>query len=177
LGDFQTNSFQESLSVGASYMPFEWLSRVISWSKQDVRFLTATGSSSNEFLTFGADIGPLRRWTINLNVYAMNTRSVFGEGFQGGQGDFSQRPVGFSARVTYDVGRNQNLFAEFQRTDIRGYLPSRDTLFNIGYEYRITRNWSFILSYRFREQLNLDPQYSQFSYRARSLDASMNWMF
>ncbi len=177
LGDFQTNSFQESLSVGASYMPLDWLSLVVSWSKQDVRFLTATGSSSNEFLTFGADIGPLRRWTINLNVYAMKTRSVFGEGFQGGQGDFSQEPVGFSGRVTYDVGRNQNLFAEFQRTNIEGYLPSRDTLFNIGYEYRITRNWAFVLSYRFREQLNLDPQYSQFSYRARSLDASMNWSF
>jgi hypothetical protein len=60
---------------------------------------------------------------------------------------------------------------------LRGYLPSRDTLFNIGYEYRITRNWAFVLSYRFREQLNLDPQYSQYSYRARSLDASMNFIF
>ncbi|MCS7190750.1 MAG: hypothetical protein NZ843_04000, partial [Fimbriimonadales bacterium] len=81
------------------------------------------------------------------------------------------------ARVSYDVGRNQSLFAEYQRTNLRGYLPSRDTLFNIGYEYRITRNWAFVLSYRFREQLNLDPQYSQYSYRARSLDMSMNFMF
>ncbi|MCX7993723.1 MAG: hypothetical protein N2651_08660 [Fimbriimonadales bacterium] len=177
LGDFQTNSFQESLSVGASYMPFEWLALSANWSKQDVQFLTATGNSSNEFLTLGADIGPLRRWMINLNFYLMKTRSVFGEGFQGGQGNFAQEPVGFSARITYDVGRNQNLFAEFQRTDLRGYLSSRDTLFNIGYEYRITRNWAFVLSYRLREQLNLDPQYSQYSYRARSLDASMNWMF
>jgi hypothetical protein len=177
LGDFQTNSSQESLTVGASYMPFEWLALSASWSKQEVQFLTAAGNSSNEFLTLGADIGPLRRWTINLNFYLMKTRSVFGEGFQGGQGNFAQEPVGFSARVSYDLGRNQNLFAEFQRTDLRGYLPSRDTLFNIGYEYRITRNWAFVLSYRFREQLNLDPQYSQYSYRARSLDASMNWMF
>jgi hypothetical protein len=50
-------------------------------------------------------------------------------------------------------------------------------MFNIGYQYRITRNWAFVLSYRFREQLNLDPQYSQFSYRARSLDANMNFIF
>lgn len=177
LGDFQTNSSQESLSASASYMPVDWLSLILSWSRQDVQFLTASGRSSNEFLTFGADIGPLRRWTISLNAYAMKTRSVFGEGFQGGQGDFAQQPTGFSARISYDVGRNQNLFAEFQRTDIRGYLPSRDTMFNIGYEYRITRNWAIVLSYRFREQLNLDPQYSQFSYRARSLDASMNWVF
>lgn len=177
LGDFQTNSSQESLTVGASYTPFEWLALSASWSKQQVQFLTATGRSSNEFLTLGADIGPLRRWTINLNFYLMKTRSVFGEGFQGGQGNFAQEPVGFSARITYDLGSKQNLFAEFQRTHLRGYLPSRDTLFNIGYEYRITRNWSFVLSYRFREQLNLDPQYSQYSYRARSLDASMNWMF
>ncbi|GIV06087.1 MAG: hypothetical protein KatS3mg016_1662 [Fimbriimonadales bacterium] len=177
LGDFQTNSSQESLTVGASYMPFDWLALSASWSKQEVQFLTATGNSSNEFLTLGADIGPLRRWTINVNFYMMKTRSVFGEGFQGGQGNFVQEPVGFSARVAYDLGSKQNLFAEFQRTHLRGYLPSRDTLFNIGYEYRITRNWSFVLSYRFREQLNLDPQYSQYSYRARSLDASMNWMF
>lgn len=177
LGDFQTNSSQESLTVGASYMPFEWLALSASWSKQQVQFLTATGNSSNEFLTLGADIGPLRRWTINLNFYLMKTRSVFSEGFQGGLGNFAQEPVGFSARITYDLGSKQNLFAEFQRTNLRGYLPSRDTLFNIGYEYRITRNWAFVLSYRFREQLNLDPQYSQYSYRARSLDASMNWMF
>ncbi|MCS7300949.1 MAG: hypothetical protein NZ556_05275 [Fimbriimonadales bacterium] len=177
LGDFQTNSAQESLSVGASYTPLDWLALSVSWSRQEVRFLTATGSSRNEFLTLAADIGPLRRWTINLGFYLMQTRSVFGEGFQGGQGSFAQEPVGFSARVAYDVGRNQSLFAEFQRTDIRGYLPTRDMAFNIGYEYRITRNWSLVLSYRLREQLNLDPQYSQFSYRARSLDATMNWMF
>lgn len=177
LGDFQTNSAQETLAVSASYMPLEWLALSASWSKQQVQFLTATGNSSNEFLTLGADIGPVRRWTVNLNFYLMKTRSVFGEGFQGGQGNFAQEPVGFSARVTYDLGSKQNLFAEFQRTNLRGYLPSRDTLFNIGYEYRITRNWAFVLSYRFREQLNLDPQYSQYSYRARSLDASMNWMF
>ncbi|MCS7209033.1 MAG: hypothetical protein NZ874_05610 [Fimbriimonadales bacterium] len=177
LGDFQTNSKQESLSVGVSYTPLEWLALTASWSKQSVQFLTATGNSDNEFLTLGADIGPLRRWTINLNFYAMKTRSVLGEGFQGGQGNFSQEPIGFSARVNYDVGRNQSLFAEFQRTDLKGYLPARDTLFNIGYQYRITQNWSLVLSYRFREQLNLDPQYSQYSYRARSLDVNMNWMF
>ncbi|OYT74196.1 MAG: hypothetical protein CFK49_09625 [Armatimonadetes bacterium JP3_11] len=177
LGDFQTNSAQESLTVGASFMPFEWLALSASWSKQQVQFLTATGNSSNEFLTVGADIGPLHRWTINLNFYLMKTRSAFGEGFQGGLGNFAQEPIGLSARITYDLGSKQNLFAEFQRTHLRGYLPSRDTLFNIGYEYRITRNWAFVLSYRFREQLNLDPQYSQYSYRARSLDASMNWMF
>ena len=177
VGDFQTNSSQESISIGASYMPLEWLTLSASWAKQKVQFLTATGSSSNEFLNLSADIGPLRRWTINLNFYLMRTDSVFGEGFQGAQGNFSQQPVGFAARITYDLGAKQNLFAEFQRTDLGGYLPSRDTLFNIGYEYRITRNWAFVLSYRFREQLNLDPQYQQYSYRARSLDASMNWMF
>jgi hypothetical protein len=177
LGDFQTNSAQESLSVGVSYLPREWLAISASWSRQEVQFLTAQGNSSNEFLTLAVDIGPLRRWTVNLNFYAMKTRSILGEGFQGGQGDFSQEPVGFSARIAYDIGRNQNLFADFQRTNLRGYLPSRDTLFNIGYEYRITRNWAFVLSYRFREQLNLDPQYSQYSYRARSLDASMNFIF
>jgi len=177
LGDLQTNSAQESLSVGVSYLPREWLAISANWSRQQVQFLTAQGNSSNEFLTLAVDIGPLRRWTVSLNFYAMKTRSILGEGFQGGQGDFSQEPVGFSARITYDIGRNQNLFAEFQRTNLRGYLPSRDTLFNIGYEYRITRNWAFVLSYRFREQLNLDPQYSQYSYRARSLDASMNFIF
>ena len=177
VGDFQTNSSQESLSIGASYQPVSWLALAANWSKQTVQFLTATGHSRNEFLNLSADIGPLHRWTINLNFYLMKTDSVFGEGFQGGQGNFSQQPAGFSARISYDLGAKQNLFAEFQRTDLRGYLPSRDTLFNIGYEYRITRNWSFVLSYRFREQLNLDPQYSQYSYRARSLDASMNWMF
>ncbi|MEJ5385259.1 MAG: hypothetical protein WHS44_10305 [Fimbriimonadales bacterium] len=177
LGDLQTNSSQESLSVGVSYFPREWLAMSASWSRQEVQFLTATGNSSNEFLTLAVDIGPLRRWTVNLSVYAMKTRSLLGEGFQGGQGEFVQEPIGYSARVSYDLGSNQSLFAEFQRTNLSGYLPSRDTMFNIGYQYRITRNWAFVLSYRFREQLNLDPQYSQFSYRARSLDASMNFIF
>jgi hypothetical protein len=177
LGDLQTNSAQESLSVGVSYLPRDWLALSASWSRQQVQFLSATGNSSNEFLTLAVDIGPLRRWTVNLSFYAMKTRSFLGEGFQGGQGEFVQEPVGFSARVSYDIASNQSLFAEFQRTDLRGYLPSRDTMFNIGYQYRITRNWAFVLSYRFREQLNLDPQYSQFSYRARSLDANMNFIF
>lgn len=177
VGDFQTNSAQESLTIGASYLPFSWLTLSASWSKQDVRFLTATGTSSNEFLTLSTDIGPLGRFTINLNYYAMKTRSVLGEGFQGGQGAFVQEPVGVSARITYAIGRSQNLFAEFQRTDLKGYQPSRDTLFAIGYEYRLTRNLSLVAGYRFREQLNLDPQYSQFSYRARSLDVNLNWMF
>lgn len=177
LGDLQTNSAQESLSVGVSYLPRDWLAISASWSRQQVQFLSATGNSSNEFLTLAADIGPLRRWTVNLSFYAMKTRSFLGEGFQGGQGEFVQEPVGYAARVSYDLGANQSLFAEFQRTSLRGYLPSRDTTFNIGYQYRITRNWAFVLSYRFREQLNLDPQYSQYSYRARSLDANMNFIF
>lgn len=177
LGDLQTNSSQESLSVGVSYFPREWLAMSASWSRQEVQFLTATGNSSNEFLTLAVDIGPLRRWTVNLSFYAMKTRSLLGDGFQGGQGEFVQEPIGYAARVNYDLGSNQSLFVEFQRTNLSGYLPSRDAMFNIGYQYRITRNWAFVLSYRFREQLNLDPQYSQFSYRARSLDASMNFIF
>jgi hypothetical protein len=177
LGDLQTNSAQESLSVGVSYLPRDWLALSASWSRQQVQFLSATGNSSNEFLTLTVDIGPLRRWTVSLNFYAMKTRSFLGEGFQGGQGEFVQEPVSFTTRVSYDIASNQSLFAEFQRTTLRGYLPSRDTMFNIGYQYRITRNWAFVLSYRFREQLNLDPQYSQFSYRARSLDANMNFIF
>ncbi|MCS7272631.1 MAG: hypothetical protein NZ550_00590 [Fimbriimonadales bacterium] len=176
-GDLQTNSAQKSLSASISYAPFSWLALAANWSRQDVRFLSAVGTSRSEFLTLSADIGPLSRWTVSLNFYTMTTRSVLGEGFQGRQGTFVQQPRGFSARITYDVGRNQNLFAEFQRTDLKGYQPARDTLFSIGYEYRITRNWSFVASYRFREQLNLDPQYSQHSYRARSLDLSLNWAF
>ncbi|MFN3690097.1 MAG: hypothetical protein ACK4UU_04135, partial [Fimbriimonadales bacterium] len=129
VGDFQTNSSQESLSIGASYQPLDWLALSASWARQEVRFLTATGSSRNEFLNLGADIGPLRRWTINLNFYLMKTDSFFGEGFQGAPGSFSQQPVGFSARISYDLGAKQNVFAEFQRTDLKGYLPSRDTLF------------------------------------------------
>jgi hypothetical protein len=40
---------------------------------------------------------------VNLSFYAMKTRSFLGEGFQGGQGEFVQEPVGFSARVSYDI--------------------------------------------------------------------------
>ncbi len=176
-GDFQTNSEQNSLAVGVSYVPVSWLALSASWSTQEVQFLTATGNSTNRYFTLSADIGPIRRWTISLGFYQMTTSSVLGEGFIGGEGSYRQEPIGFSGRISYDLGARQNLFAEFQRVELKGYLPSRDTLFNIGYEYRITRNWAFVLSYRFREQLNLDPQYSQFSYRARSLDANLNFVF
>jgi hypothetical protein len=177
VGDFQTNSEQRALSVGISYLPFEWLALNANWSKQDVSFLTATGDSKNEYLSLSADIGPLRRWTFNLSFYQMTTQSVLGDGFGGTPGAFTQQPVGVAFRASYSIAQNQNLFAEWQRTDLRGYLASRDTLFNFGYEYRITRNLSFVLSYRFREQLNLDPQYRQYSYRARSLDANLNFQF
>ncbi len=176
-GDFQTNSEQRALNVGISYLPFEWLSLNANWSRQDVRFLTATGSSNNEYLSLTAEIGPLNRWTFNLSFYQMTTRSVLGEGFGSTPGAFTQQPVGLAFRASYAIGKNQSLFAEWQRTDLRGYLASRDTLFNFGYEYRIARNLSFVLSYRFREQLNLDPQYRQYSYRARSLDANLNFQF
>lgn len=176
-GDFQTNSEQRALSVGISYLPFEWLALNATWSKQDVRFLTASGNSQNEYLALSAEIGPLHRWTFNLNFYQMTTHSVLGEGFGGAPGAFTQQPIGLAFRASYAIAKNQSLFAEWQRTDLRGYLASRDTLFNFGYEYRITRNLSFILSYRFREQLNLDPQYQQYSYRARSLDANLNFQF
>ncbi|MCS7064885.1 MAG: hypothetical protein NZL85_01280, partial [Fimbriimonadales bacterium] len=164
-------------SVGVSYLPFEWLALNATWSKQDVQFLTASGSSKNEYLALSAEIGPLNRWTFNLNFYQMTTQSVLGEGFSGTPGAFTQQPVGLAFRASYAIAQNQSLFAEWQRTDLRGYLASRDTLFNFGYEYRITRNLSFVLSYRFREQLNLDPQYRQYSYRARSLDANLNFQF
>ncbi|MEN3000518.1 MAG: hypothetical protein ABDI19_01600 [Armatimonadota bacterium] len=176
-GDFQTNSEQRALSVGVSYLPFEWLALNATWSKQDVEFLTASGSSKNEYLALSAEIGPLNRWTFNINFYQMTTQSVLGEGFSGTPGAFTQQPVGLAFRASYAIAQNQSLFAEWQRTDLRGYLASRDTLFNFGYEYRITRNLSFVLSYRFREQLNLDPQYRQYSYRARSLDANLNFQF
>ncbi len=176
-GDFQTNSEQKSLAVGVSYVPYNWLALSASWANQEVEFLTATGNSTNRYFTLSADIGPVKRWMFTLSFYQMTTSSVLGAGFIGGEGNYTQEPIGFSGRITYDLGPRQNLFAEFQRVELKGYLPSRDTLFNIGYEYRITRNWSFVLSYRFREQLNLDPQYSQFSYRARSLDANLNFVF
>jgi hypothetical protein len=67
LGDLQTNSAQESLSVGVSYLPRDWLALSASWSRQQVQFLSATGNSSNEFLTLAVDIGPLRRWTVSLS--------------------------------------------------------------------------------------------------------------
>jgi hypothetical protein len=55
-GDFQTNSEQRALSLGVSYLPFEWLALNATWSKQDVRFLTASGNSQNEYLgDFGGD--------------------------------------------------------------------------------------------------------------------------
>jgi hypothetical protein len=55
-GDFQTNSEQRALSLGVSYLPFEWLALNATWSKQDVRFLTAAGNSKNEYLgDFGGD--------------------------------------------------------------------------------------------------------------------------
>jgi hypothetical protein len=176
-GDFQTNSEQRALSLGVSYLPFEWLALNATWSKQDVQFLGASGNSQNEYLALSAEIGPLRRWNFTLSFYQMTTRSVLSEGFGSTPGAFTQQPIGLAFRATYNIAENQNLFAEWQRTDLRGYLASRDTLFNFGYEYRITRNLAFILSYRFREQQNLDPQYRQYSYRARSLDASLNLQF
>jgi hypothetical protein len=176
-GDFQTNSEQRALSLGVSYLPFEWLALNATWSKQDVRFLTASGNSKNEYLALSAEIGPLRRWNFTLSFYQMTTQSALSEGVGGTPSAFTQQPIGLAFRVTYTLAENQNLFAEWQRTELRGYLASRDTLFNFGYEYRITRNLSFILSYRFREQLNLDPQYRQYSYRARSLDANLNLQF
>ncbi|GBC93714.1 hypothetical protein HRbin15_02216 [bacterium HR15] len=176
-GDFQTNSEQRALSVGVSYLPFEWLALNATWSRQDVQFLTASGNSKNDYLSLSAEIGPLSHWTFNLSFYQMTTQSVLSEGFGSAPGTFTQQPIGLAFRASYAIATNQNLFAEWQRTDLRGYLASRDTLFNFGYEYRITRNLSFVLSYRFREQLNLDPQYRQYSYRARSLDANLNFQF
>lgn len=174
LGDLQTNSAQKSLLVSASYSPWEWLTLSANWMRQQVRFLSETGTSDNEILNLSADIGPIRRWQFTLGYYQMVTRSVLSEN---SGGSYSQEPRGVSLRATYDLGRNHNLFAEYQFTDLRGYLASRDTLFNIGYEYRFTRNLVFVLSYRFREQRNADPQYNQYNYRARSLDATLNFIF
>ena len=176
-GDFQTNSAQTTLTAGISYLPRNWLMLTVNWSKQDVRFLTATGFSNNEYLTLNAEIGPLRRWQFSLNYYQMVTRSVLGEGFSSGSGNYLQEPYGFSVRAAYDLGRNHNLFADYRFNELQGYLASRDVELLIGYQYRFTQNLSFVLNYHFREQVNADPQYSQYNYRARSLDAGLNFNF
>ncbi len=177
VGDLQTNSAQEGIIISATYSPLEWLTLSGNWMRQTVNFLTSPGSSDNEILSLSVDVGPIRRWQFTFSYYQMSTRSVLSDAFQGGQGSYVQEPRGFSARATYDLGRNHNLFAEYQFTRLSGYLASQDTLFNIGYEYRFTRNLAFVLSYRFREQRNADPQYSIYNYRARSLDASINFVF
>jgi hypothetical protein len=64
-GDFQTNSEQRALSLGVSYLPFEWLALNATWSKQDVRFLTAAGNSKNEYL--GALGGDWSATTLELH--------------------------------------------------------------------------------------------------------------
>lgn len=176
-GDFQTNSAQKTLTAGVTYLPRDWLMINLNWSRQEVQFLTATGFSNNEYLTVGAEIGPLKRWNFSLNYYQMVTKSVLGEGFVGGAGNYSQEPYGFSARITYDLGRNHNLFADYRFNELRGYLGSRDTELLIGYQYRLSQNLSFVLNYRFREQLNADPQYTQYNYRVRSLDAGISLNF
>lgn len=176
-GDFQTNSAQKVLTAGVSYLPFEWLMINLNWSRQEVQFLTASGFSNNEYLTVGVEIGPIRRWQLSLNYYRMTTRSVLGEGFVGGTGNYLQEPYGFTARISYDLGRNHSLFADYRFNELRGYLASRDVEFLVGYQYRFSRNLSFVWNYRLREQLNADPQYSQYNYRAHSLDAGLNFSF
>ncbi|MCW5935393.1 MAG: hypothetical protein KIT45_14025 [Fimbriimonadia bacterium] len=176
-GDYQSNSDSKGLTFSASYAPRDWLSFTTSWTRQDVSFISSAGNSKNEYLSASVEIGPLRRWTFSGSLYAMKTSSLLGQDQFGDSGSYSQDPRGVAARITYAVGARQNLFVDWQTSEITGYLASRESLIYLGYEYRLTSNLSLIAAYRIRDQRNLDPEYQQYSYRSNSFDLNVGLQF
>lgn len=178
-GDFQTNSDSRSTELTFTYNPLEWLSLSGQWMKQRLEFLTGGGSSANELFFASLQIGPLHRWTLTLEFQQMNSNSRLGEnqGTSGQPNQFAQDLKGLSARVDYKIAPNQSLFLDWRSSQLLGYQAAREFLFGIGYSYDITRYLVLEIGYRIREQRNLDPQFSQYNYRARSLDAELKFRF
>jgi hypothetical protein len=176
-GDFQTNSSMRGMNLNANFSPWEWLSLNTGWSRQEVQFLSSEGRSDNDYLYASVEVGPLKRWSLTLGFFQMTSSSVLSSDLSGSPGQYSQNPSGLSALLNYQLAARQKLFLDWQGSQIKGYLASREYKLEMGYQYDITSYLALVISYRIREQRNLDPEFSQYSYRARSLDAQLQLQF
>lgn len=176
-GDFQTNSDMRSINLNANFSPWDWLSLTTGWSRQQVKFLSSEGHSDNDYLYASVEVGPIKRWSLTLGFFQMTSSSVLSSDLSGSPGQYSQNPRGLSALLNYQLTARQKLFLDWQGSEIRGYLASREYKLEFGYQYDITSYLALVVSYRIREQRNLDPEFAQYSYRARSLDAQLQLQF
>ncbi len=193
-----SNSTSSTLSTNANWQPFSRLSLNSYWYHQNLKYLDAgSGSSSNNMIGVGSEIGPLGKIHVSLDLqHIWGSNSVQGTAAMQALAD-SKRLVQtladtanipaisgnnsttLSAKVTYPITKRQDIFVNGEMSSSGGYptSSSKDSL-GVGWNYHISNNLMFTLNAsEALAHADAGSSAAAQDYRAKSLNAQFSWNF
>lgn len=175
-GENLSNSDLSTVSLGFGYQASGLLRLSGTVSKQNVAFVSSSGSSDTTILGFAVNAGPWRRLSLTFDFQRMLTGSQY-TGSDNGFSNYSQNLNTIAGRLTYAISGRQRAFVDGRTGATLGYLASDDSNYGVGYEYDISKFITLVGSYRIRNLVNHDATNSAYSYSSRSFDLDFSIHF
>jgi hypothetical protein len=204
LGDYLYNSNQNSMTLGLGYQAGEKFQINLGMSKQVISYTGSNGGTNTNMFFLNVRGKPIGRLSTTLSYQMMksntSTASSTGStggtggtngtgvdlgGYLGGSGSSSFFGGGASNINSYQIGLEYPLFGgynwylNYDSSSTTGYFASMQTTFRSGINFDLTQNLKFLLGWRIQKYTTVDSTGSgaNFSYRARSLDADLQFHF
>jgi hypothetical protein len=140
----------------------------LTYDQSNTKFLSSPSTSQMKALTANFVGSPSGPWSYRLGTSIL---------LSGGSSPYKQDSMLFDGYLGFKVNSRQRATLSVQTGTTKGYLPQKDMLFSLAYEYQLFQNVGLVGSYRWRKVSNIDPNLLSGAYRASGFDIELTFNF
>jgi len=178
-GENSTNTSVSGTDLGFTYNPSEIIMLHAHTSKQNGNFIGSSGSMSSRIGFVTLSVGPVKKYTLDLNYQKMLSGTVLSNidigdplyAYQNSTVDLKS----FSGVLRREIGGGRYLFTEFLSSSTSGITTSKKSVYAIGIEYPLNEILGLKIDWRIIDYS--DPRNPASNYRANMLNAQIGARF